>query len=193
MARAVGGAASAAVYRSLLISGAARIDTNLFNGECYVEKIRGFPKDRIAPALRSAMGSDGTEQPEYQMGEGCLADQLVGQYLAEAAGMGAVLDPARIRRTLQSIYRYNYKRTLEEHDSVQRIFALNDEVALVFCDYAKAKRPSIPFPYNAGVMTGLEYPAATHMLYTGMVREGVECIRNIRARYGEKRNPWHEA
>ena len=65
---------------------------------------------------------------------------------------------------------------------------------MVICDYGKAERPRIPFPYYAEVMTGFEYSTAAHMLYAGMIREGVECIANIRARYdGEKRNPWDEA
>jgi hypothetical protein len=77
---------------------------------------------------------------------------------------------------------------------VQRTFALNDESALVICDYATAPRPRIPFPYFAEVMTGFEYTAATHMLYEGMTTEGLECIQNIRMRYdGERRNPWDEA
>ena len=43
-------------------------------------------------------------------------------------------------------------------------------------------------------MTGFEYSTAAHMIYAGLVREGVECIANIRARYdGLKRNPWDEA
>jgi hypothetical protein len=42
-------------------------------------------------------------------------------------------------------------------------------------------------------MTGFEYSTATHMIYAGMVREGIECIQNIRTRFdGEKRNPWDE-
>jgi hypothetical protein len=119
---------------------------------------------------------------------------MVGQYLADVAGLGALLKSSNIRAALESIYRYNYKRTLFDHNSVQRIFALNDESALVICDYGKAKRPRIPFPYYAEVMTGFEYSTAAHMLYSGMAREGTECIRNIRMRYdGEKRNPWDEA
>jgi hypothetical protein len=98
------------------------------------------------------------------------------------------------RAALRAVYRYNYKRSLARHDTVQRTFALNDEAALVICDYGKAERPRIPFPYYAEVMTGFEYSTAAHMLYAGMVREGIECIGNIRARYdGEKRNPWDEA
>jgi hypothetical protein len=140
------------------------------------------------------MGSSDTEKPDFQMGDGCLVDQLVGQYVAEYAGLGNLVQEAKIRKTLRSIYKYNYKRTLFEHDSVQRIFALNDESALVICDYGKGTRPRIPFPYFAEVFTGLEYSAAILMLNHGMVREGLECIANIRRRYdGERRNPWDEA
>jgi hypothetical protein len=121
-------------------------------------------------------------------------DQLVGQYLADVCGLGPLLDEGHVRKALESIHKYNYKPTLYEHDSVQRTFALNDEPALVICDYAAAPRPRIPFPYFAEVMTGFEYSAATHMLYAGMMKPGLECIANVRRRYdGEKRNPWDEA
>ncbi len=194
MAKAVGDATAASEYRRLFENGRKWIDANLFNGEYYVQKTRGFSKDQIAPSLRSSMGSENTEQPEYQVGEGCLVDQLVGQYLAEVCGLGPLLSEENIRKTLQSIYRYNYKRSLKDHNTVQRTFALNDEAALVICDYGKAERPRIPFPYYAEVMTGFEYAAATHMLYAGMEREGIECITNVRRRYdGERRNPWDEA
>ncbi len=194
MARAVGDQTSAAEYRRLFEHGSRWIDENLFNGEFYIQKIRGFTKDQIAPNLRSDMGSDDTEKPEYQAGEGCLVDQLVGQYMSEVSGLGALVSPKNLRTTLEAIYRYNYKRSMATHDNVQRTFALNDEAAIVVCDYGKAKRPHIPFPYYAEVFTGLEYVAATHMMYAGMVREGVECVSSIRARYdGFKRNPWDEA
>ena len=193
MAKAVGDP-QAAEYRRLFESGRRWIDANLWNGEYYVQKVRGLPKDRIAPALRSSMGSEDTEDPEYQVGDGCLIDQLLGQYLAEVAGLGPLVDPAHARTALESIYRYNYKKELFDHDSVQRVFALNDEAALVICDYGKGSRPRIPFPYFAEVMTGFEYAAAALMIYAGMVREGVECIENVRRRYdGERRNPWNEA
>ena len=66
--------------------------------------------------------------------------------------------------------------------------------ALVVCDYAKAERPRIPFPYFAETMTGFEYATAAHMLFEGMTAEGLECISATRRRYdGERRNPWDEA
>ncbi len=63
------------------------------------------------------------------------------------------------------------------------------------CDYGKAERPEIPFPYFAEVWTGFEYLAAAHMLYArhDARRRGVHPATS-RARYdGEKRNPWDEA
>jgi non-lysosomal glucosylceramidase len=194
MARAVGDTQSASEYRRLFENGSRWLDTNLFNGEYYVQKVRGFPADKIAPGLRSGMGADDPEHPQYQVGDGCLVDQLLGQYLADIAGLGPLVDSAKIRRTLQSIYRYNHKPALFYHDCVQRTFALNDEAAMVICDYGKGKRPKIPFPYYAEVMTGFEHSAAALMMYTGMIREGVECVSDIRRRYdGIRRNPWDEA
>ena len=193
MARAAGEAASAAEYRSLFERGSQWIDANLFNGEFYIQKIRGIAKDKIAPNLRGDMGSANSEIPEYQVGGGCLVDQLIGQCLAEVAGLGPLVSPANIRKTLESIWRYNYKRTLIGHDNVERTYVLNDEPALMVCDYGKAERPHVPFPYYAESWTGLEYLVAAHLLFAGMTREGVEAVHNVRARYdGERRNPWNE-
>ncbi len=134
-----------------------------------------------------------TDEPEYQMGSGCLADQLIGQYQAEVAGLGPLVDPANCRATLESIYRNNYKRELLEHDNLQRTYVLNDEAALVVAEYTRGGRPDVPFPYYAEAWTGLEYATASLMIYAGLVSQGVECITSVRARYdGERRNPWDE-
>ena len=194
MALAVGDQATAADYRKLFESGRQWVDANLFNSEFYTQQIRGYALDDIDPSLRIGATGMKPEDPQYQLGKGCLVDQLMGQYLAAVMNLGDVVSPEHVRRTLESVYTYNYKRSLADHNSVERTFALNDEAALVICDYGKAARPHIPFPYFAEVMTGFEYSAATLMLYYGMVSEGVECIHNIRARYnGEKRSPWDEA
>ncbi|MES1257684.1 MAG: GH116 family glycosyl-hydrolase [Acidobacteriota bacterium] len=194
MARAAGDAPSAAEYRRLFESGSRWIDGNLFNGEYYLQKIEGRPASAIAAGLRGGAGAADPEHPEYQVGDGCLVDQLMGQYLADVAGLGPLVRPENIRKALQSIYRYNHKATLESHSNFQRTFALNDESALVICDYGKGERPPTPFPYYAEVMTGFEYSAACLMLYQGMTERGLACIGDIRRRYdGVRRNPWDEA
>jgi hypothetical protein len=139
------------------------------------------------------MGADNPEQPEFQLGDGCLADQLIGQYLADVAGLGPLLDAAHIRKTLESIRKYNYRAQLYEHDSVQRVYVLNDEAALLVCDYTKGGRPKIPFPYFQEAWTGIEYLVAAQFMHAGMLKEGLETIENVRRRYdGERRNPWDE-
>lgn len=194
MARALGEQAAAREYRGLFERGSRWIDANLFNGQFYIQQIRGLPASRIAAGLRGGMGTVNTEQPQYQAGEGCLIDQLLGQCLAHVSGLGPLVAPAHVQAALGSIYRYNYKRSLAGHDNTERTFALNDEAALIICDYGEAPRPRIPFPYFAEVMTGFEHAAAALMIYSGMVEQGVQCIHNVRSRYdGEKRNPWDEA
>jgi hypothetical protein len=139
------------------------------------------------------MGADRPEAPEFQLGNGCLADQLIGQYLADLAGLGPLLDPAKIRKTLESIHKYNYRATLFSHDSVQRVYTLNDEPAILVCDYGKGSRPKIPFPYYSEAWTGIEYLVAAQFIHAGMLREGLETIEDARWRFdGERRNPWDE-
>ena len=194
MARRMGDTSSAAEYHRLFTQGSQWIDANLFNGKYYVQQVRGFRNDQIAPHLRGDMGANETEHPEYQLGDGCLVDQLMGQYLADVAGLDELVSQKNMASTLRAIYDSNYKRSLLEHDNVERTFALNDEAAVLVCSYAEGKRPRIPFPYYAEVFTGLEHATAAMMMYAGMVDEGTEYIANTRARYdGEKRNPWDEA
>ena len=194
MARALGDGASATDYRKLFEQGSQWIDSHLFNDEFYIQEIRGLSANKIAAHLRGGMGTEETEDPQYQVGKGCLIDQLLGQYLAHVTNLGLLVSPDHLQAALRSIYQYNYKRTLIDHDNVERTFALNNEAAMVICDYGKTPRPRIPFPYFAEVMTGFEHSTAALMIYSGMVQEGIECIHNVRARYdGEKRSPWDEA
>jgi uncharacterized protein (DUF608 family) len=193
MARTLGDTAAVADYRGIFEKGRAWIDANLFNGEYYVQKIRSIPKNQIAPTTVGGMGADHPEAPEFQLGDGCLADQLIGQYLADLAGLGPLLDPAKIRKTLESIHKYNYRANLFDHDSVQRVYALNDEPAILVCDYGKGARPKIPFPYYAEAWTGIEYLVAAQFIHAGMLREGLQTIEDVRWRFdGERRNPWDE-
>lgn len=194
MAQAMGEPAQAAEYNRIFENGSRWIDSNLFNGEFYIQKIRGIPKDKIAPRLQEGMGARDPLHPDFQVGGGCYADQLVGQYMASVAGLGDLLDPAHILQTLRSIYRYNLKHNLEHHASVQRVYALNDEAALIVVDYSMGGRPQVPMPYYSENWTGMEHSVAALMIAHGMVDEGLEIIQDVRNRYdGERRNPFDES
>jgi uncharacterized protein (DUF608 family) len=194
MARALGDTDSAQGYRRLFVNGSRWFDQNLFNGEYYIQKVEGRPAHQIAPGLRIGSGAANTLAPDYQMGDACLVDQLVGQYLAHVAGLGYLLDEGHVRKTLKSIFKYNYKPNLSEHAGLERTFALNDEAAVLIATCPRGSRPEIPFPYFGEVMTGFEYQLAAHMIYEGMLTEGLTVVESIRRRYdGERRNPWNEA
>lgn len=193
MALAVGEKDFAAECRRLFESGRTWMDTNLFNGEYYVQKIRAAQRGDIAPGLTGPMGADDPEHPDFQLGDGCLADQLIGEYLAQIAGLGDLLDVKNIRKTLNTLWHYNHYENLFDRDSVERAYVMNDEQAMVVCNYGSKPRPKIPFPYSTEAWTGIEYLVGTLFLEYGMLREGVETYAGARRRFdGERRNPFNE-
>jgi len=193
MARALGDQDSAAEYHRLFVNGSGWVDQNLFNGEYYIQKVEGRPEDQIASGLRIGGGAANTMAPDYQMGNACLADQLLGQMQAHVAGLGYLLDQAHVRTTLKSIYKYNYKTDLRDHACLQRTYALNDEGLVVVATYPSGKRPTIPFPYYSEGWTGLEYQFAASLAFEGMMTEALNVIESARRRHdGERRNPWNE-
>jgi non-lysosomal glucosylceramidase len=194
MARHLGEDDFAETCRRLFEQGKKWIDANLFNGEYYEHEVRP-PKDKsdIAPSLLIGMGAKDPTKPDYQLGSGCLVDQLVGQYMAHVCGLGYLLEPANVGKTLAGIMKYNLREGMYGHFNCMRSFAMGDESALLMASYPK-DRPKNPFPYFTEVMTGFEYAAAVGMLYEGRTEDGLKCIQNIRDRYdGRKRSPFNEA
>jgi non-lysosomal glucosylceramidase len=179
--------------RKLFESGSKWTDENLFNGEYYIHRIIVPEKITIPIEQLVGMGSTDYGNPDYQLGEGCLVDQLVGQYLAHVCGLGYLVKKENVATTLQSIMKYNYQSDLSDHFNCFRSYALGDEAALLMASYPRT-RPANPFPYFTEVMTGFEYVAAIGMLYEGQREDGLKCIKNIRDRYdGRKRSPFDEA
>ncbi len=194
MAGRVGDNDFAAKCKDLSTRGSKWIDANLFNGEYYEQQIRPAQKESdVATSLRVGMGSKDPTHPEFQIGAGCLVDQLVGQYMAHICGLGYLVDKSHVRSTLASVMKYNYRDKLWGHFNCLRSFGLGDESVLLMADYPK-DRPKNPFPYFSEVMTGFEYCTSVSMLYEGQTEQGLQCIKNIRDRYdGQKRSPFDEA
>jgi hypothetical protein len=109
------------------------------------------------------------------------------------AGLGYVLDPKRVGKTVESIFRYNFRRPIGGFSNVQRIYALNDEAGLLLCSWPRGNRPGLPFVYSDEVWTGIEYHVAAHLIYEGRVAEGLAVVKGARDRHdGTRRNPWDE-
>ena len=196
MAHHVGEDSFAANCEKLFAHGSAWLDANLFNGEYYRHEIRPVASlEEIHPGLRHpSMGARDLSAPELQLGDGCLVDQLVGQFLAHVAGLGHLLNPDHVISTLRSIVKYNFKADFYDHANHMRSFVTGGESALVMASYPHGNRPPRPFPYFAEVMSGFEYTAAVGLAFEGQFDDALRIIGAIRDRYdGAKRNPFDEA
>jgi uncharacterized protein (DUF608 family) len=195
MAEAAGDREAGLLYARLFETGRAKLE-DLWNGEYYVQRVP--PVDAIRPGPSSpnepwhAPAVVGSEV-RYQFGEGCLSDQLLGEWFASVVGLAPLLSPERVRATLAAVYRYNFRHDFFEHPNAQRLYALADEKGLLLCTWPRGGRPALPFVYADEVWTGIEYQVAAHLVYAGHVAEGLALVRAVRDRYdGRRRNPWNE-
>jgi non-lysosomal glucosylceramidase len=180
--------------QALFESGSHLIDEALFNGDYYEHLVRAPKEAKVADGLRWTLGARDLDNPELQLGPGCLVDQLFGQYFAHITGLGYLAKPENIAKALASIFKFNFKRGFKDHFNHMRSYVLNDESALLMASYPHGNRPQRPFPYFNEVMTGFEYTAAVGMIYDNAVWEGLSCIEAIRERYdGKRRSPFNEA
>ncbi len=195
MAEALGDAAAVKAYSSVFESGRKNLEA-LWNGEYYVQRIPAPGEIKTGPASLNEPWHapaivDG--QVRYQYGDGCLSDQLLGEWFAAVAGLAPLLPPEHVRATLGSIYRHNFRHDFLEHPNAQRIYALGDEKGLLLCSWPRGGRPALPFVYADEVWTGIEYQVAAHLIYADHVAEGLAIVRGTRDRYdGRRRNPWNE-
>lgn len=191
------------LYAELLAKGVPQAETELFNGEYFYQRtewkhLRAHNplenKSMVGNYSPEAVAIFEKEGPKYQYGNGCLADGVLGSWLALVCGVGQVLAPAKVASHLHSVHRYNLKQDLSEFANPQRpTYACGAEGGLILCTWPKGGEPSLPFVYSNEVWTGIEYQVASHLMRMGMVNEGLEIVRTARARYdGRVRNPFNE-
>jgi uncharacterized protein (DUF608 family) len=191
------------LYNTLYESGRARMEAELFNGEYFIQKIewknlraknpaefRNFG-GKYSPEARALLEKEG---PKYQYGTGCLSDGVIGAWFASVCGVGPILDQEKVTSHLRAVHKYNLKTDLSHHADPQRPgFALGSEGGLLLCTWPKGGALSLPFVYSNEVWTGIEYQAASHMIASGLVDEGMEVVRTCAARYdGRVRNPYDQ-
>lgn len=210
MATAVGRDEDARQYSALAEKGKAFCDARLWNGDYYCQRVE-WKNLKSARQLRRLVEGAGQihagggysaeameifkrEGPKYQYGAGCISDGVMGQGLTTQLGLPDALNRSRTRRHLKAIFRHNFRRTLRGHANPQRPgYALNDEPGLLLCSWPRGGKPSLPFVYSDEVWTGIEYQVASHMIWEGLVAEGLSIVRAVRERYeGGVRNPWNE-
>jgi uncharacterized protein (DUF608 family) len=195
MATALGDNDAAARYRSVWESGVRNFET-MWNGQFYIQKVTAVGDIRPMPPYdkenwKSRVVDNG--QLKYQFGQGCLSDQMLGQYFADVLGLDIGLPSDHVRSALQSVYRNNFKNGFWTHANTQRIYAINDENGLVLCSWPDGGRPALPFVYSDEVWTGVEYQVAANLIFRGLLEEGLAIAKAVSDRYdGVRRNPWNQ-
>ncbi|SPE60297.1 conserved hypothetical protein [Verrucomicrobia bacterium] len=181
MAKEMGDAPFAKECREIIEKGRRAIDEKLFNGDYFVQ----LPD----PVHLKSVGS-------YN---GCEIDQVFGQSWSWQVGLGRILDEAKTKTALRSLWKYNFTPDVGPYRNAYkpgRWYALAGEGGLLMCTWPRgeAQRVTESFDYYFNeCMTGFEYQAAGHMLAEGLLLEGLAVTRMIHDRYHPlRRNPWNE-
>ncbi|HWH68555.1 MAG TPA: GH116 family glycosyl hydrolase, partial [Candidatus Sulfotelmatobacter sp.] len=191
------------LYAELLSRGACQTEAELFNGEYFIQRIEWKNLRAKNPLETQSFGGGYSpeaiellkqEGPKYQYGNGCLADGVLGSWLALVCGVGQVLDARKVASHLRAVHKYNLKLDLSDYANPQRpTYACGNEGGLLLCTWPKGGQLSLPFVYSNEVWTGIEYQVASHLMRLGLVQEGLDLVRACRDRYdGRVRNPFNE-
>ena len=139
-------------------------------------------------------------------GTGCEIDQVFGQSWAYQVGLDRVIPEKETRLALQALWRYNFTPDCGAYRKIYkggRWFALAGEAGMLMCTFP---REDWSFENASGkgntdgccnlfneVMNGFEYQVAGHMIWEGMVQQGLAVTRAVHDRHHpSKRNPWNE-
>jgi uncharacterized protein (DUF608 family) len=138
-------------------------------------------------------------------GTGCEIDQVFGQSWAFQVGLPRVLPEKETVSALRSLWRYNFTPDAGPYRKAYkpgRWYAMAGEAGLLMCSFprtdwdytqAKGQGPDWAAGYFNECMTGFEYQVAGHMIWEGLLTEGLAVTRAIHDRYhASRRNPWNE-
>ncbi|MBK7642601.1 MAG: hypothetical protein IPJ19_06050 [Planctomycetes bacterium] len=190
MAREAGDAEDfAARLDAIVEKGSTNLVARLYDGEYFVHK-----PDPAHPEANSTNA-------------GCHIDQVLGESWARQVGLARVVPEKECVSALRSLYRYNLTPDVGTYrDGMKAIqggrwYAMPGEGGLLMCTFPKggAERATgeggdaWAASYFNECMTGFEHQVAGHMLYEGLVEEGLAVERLIHDRYhAALRNPWNE-
>lgn len=174
MALILGATDRAMGWRERFVLSSAAYDTALFRGGYYVQ------------------AADETHGDDDEFGDGCLADQLIGQWWAHLLDLGHLLPAEHVRSALQAVVAHNLNPADETRHS-QRAYAVRGEQGLVMCSWPRGGRPARATRYCDEVWTGCEYEVAALCLAEGLEKDGHRILDAIWRRHdGRIRNPYNE-
>ena len=184
MALEMGDTTYANHVREIAERGGHNIAEELFNGEYFIQK--------PDPDHPDSPGSF----------HGCEYSQLLGQGWAHQVGLGRIIDNAKVKSALRSLWRYNFSTDVgpfREKNPKGRWYAMPGEGGLIACTFPIGGSEVLEHGnrHFAGYMNecqnGYEYGATSLMMWEGMVDYALAHTRTLHDRYhASRRNPWNE-
>ena len=170
--------------RAIADKGRAFIETQLFNGEYFFHQ------------------ADATHPESPGTFNGCPLEQLMGQNWAYQVGLGDIIDPAKARTALDSIWKNNYTTDVGKYrDTFKagRWYAMAGESGLIMCTFPHGGEETLQkgnpgfSSYDNECWPGSEYEITATMMWDGQVDKALAEVRSLQERFdGSKRNPWDE-
>jgi non-lysosomal glucosylceramidase len=164
--------------------GGRNIASELFNGEYFIQK--------PDPEHPDSPGSF----------DGCEYSQLLGQNWAYQVGLGRIIDNAKVKKALHSLWRYNFSTDVgpfREQNPNGRWYTMPGEGGLIACTFPRGGSEVLRHGerFFAGYLNecqnGYEYGATSLMMWEGMVDYAFAHTRTLHERYhASRRNPWNE-
>lgn len=179
--------------RKIFAKGRDFVNKNLFNGEYFTHVLDITDESIVNKFHAEYYWSPEHGEIKYQISGGCGIDAVLAQNYADLYGLGGIFERKKYRKTLQSIYKYNFKKSMRDFLNVWRIYSLNDEAGTIICSWPKGSKPAIPLTYNTETMTGFEWAFATALASQGIIQKALTVSNAVRNRFdGVKRNPYNE-
>ena len=185
MAREAGDIAFAERCRTIAARGSGELVSQLCNGEYFIHK----PDPKHPNATNT--------------NNGCHIDQLMGQAWAWQVALPRVINEPQSRSALEAIWKYNFTPDVgpfREKSSIKggRWYAMAGEGGVVMTTFPRGGveqatgNGGFGFYFNE-VWTGQEHQLAAHMVWEGMVDEGLVITRVVHDRHhAARRNPYNE-
>ncbi len=199
MAHEVGDNAFEIECDELIQKGKRNLVSKLYNGEYFIH----LPD----PDHQNAINSN----------DGCHIDQVLGQSFAWQVGLSKRVVPEKeCKSALESIWKYNFAPDAflyqKQHKPIKgaRIYATEGEAGTIMCTWPKSRGDETAIPgmaarsadselwlgpgaYFDETMNGFEYQVASHMIFEGLLEQGLAVTKAIHDRYNPlRRNPYNE-
>lgn len=136
-------------------SGSELMDQHLWNGNYY----------RLYNDFDGTMGKDTIDN-------GCLTDQIIGQWAANQSGLGYLFNKEHIDKALQSILDMSYKPGFGlRNSSWPNTTYFSDIPSYMWVDQGNT------------YWSGVELAFASFLIYEGMTKEGLDLVKTVDQRY----------